>query len=97
MRTNSASVVVCRKKDESGDNRIMVVDYTANADSFLPGKPRRWSDQQIFYPGTSNLALAPDGKRFAVFAMPEAAGPEKGSVHVTFLQNFVDELRRKLP
>ena len=44
-----------------------------------------------------NLALAPDGKRFAVFPMPEAAGPEKGSVHVTFLLNFLDELRRKIP
>jgi hypothetical protein len=82
---------------ETGDNRIMVLDYTVNADSFLPGKPRLWSEKQIFFAGNLNLALAPDGKRFAVFPMPEAAVPEKGSVHVTFLQNFVDELRRKLP
>ena len=45
-------------------------------------------------PGNTNLTLAPDGKRFAVFPIPEAAGPEKGSVHVTFLLNFFDELRR---
>ena len=82
---------------ETADNRIMVVDYTVNGDSFVPGKPRLWSEKQIFYPGVSNLALAPDGKRFAVFPMPEAAGPEKGSVHVTFLQNFLDELRRQIP
>jgi Tol biopolymer transport system component len=82
---------------ETGDNRIMVVDYTVSADSFLPGKPRLWSEKQIFYAGVSNLALAPDGKRFAVFPMPEAAGPEKGSVRVTFLLNFADELRRRLP
>ena len=82
---------------ESADNRIMVVDYTVSGDSFVPGKPRLWSDKQILYPGTSNLALAPDGKRFAVFPMPEAVGPEKASVHVTFLENFFDELRRRIP
>jgi len=82
---------------ETADNRIMVVDYTVNGDSFVPGKPRLWSAKQIFYTGVSNLALAPDGKRFAVFLMPEAAGPDKGSVHVTFLQNFLDELRRQVP
>jgi serine/threonine-protein kinase len=82
---------------ETPDNRIMVVDYTANGDSFIPGKPRLWSDKQIFYPGVVNLTLAPDGKRFAVFPMPEAMGGEKGSVHVTFLLNFFDELRRRVP
>ncbi|HEV1287201.1 MAG TPA: hypothetical protein VNU44_17915 [Bryobacteraceae bacterium] len=63
----------------------------------MPGKPRLWTDKQIFFPGTSNLALAPDGKRFAVFPMPEASGPDKGPVHVTFLLNFLDELRRRIP
>jgi serine/threonine-protein kinase len=82
---------------ESPDHRVMVVDYTANGDSFVTGKPRLWSDTHIFYPGVSNLDLAPDGKRFAVFPAPETAGPEKGSVHVTFLLNFFDELRRRVP
>ena len=82
---------------ETADNRIMVVDYTVNGDSFVPGKPRLWSDKQLFYTGTSNLDLAPDGKRFAVLALPEAAPGEKGSVHVTMLLNFFDELRRRVP
>ena len=82
---------------ETLDNHIVVVDYTVTGDSFVPGKPRLWSEQRIYYPGSSNLALAPDGKRFAVFPMPEAAGPEKGTVHVTFLQNFLDELKRRIP
>jgi hypothetical protein len=60
---------------ETADHRIMVVDYTVNGDSFAPSKPRLWSEKQIFYTGHSNLALAPDGKRFAVFPMPEAAVP----------------------
>ena len=82
---------------ETADNRIMVVEYTVNGDSFLPGKPRLWSEKQIYYAGVTNLALAPDGKRFAVFPMPEDAGPGKGSVRVTFLLNFFDELRRRMP
>ena len=82
---------------ETADYHIMVLDYTVNGDSFVPGKPRLWSEKRLSYPGNSNLALAPDGKRFAVFPMPEAEGSEKGTVHVTFLQNFLDELRRRIP
>ena len=82
---------------ETLDNRIMVMDYTVNGETFAPGKPRLWSEKQSFYAGGMNLALAPDGKRFAVFGIPEVAGPEKGSVHLTFLENFVDELRRRIP
>jgi serine/threonine-protein kinase len=83
---------------ETLDHHIMVVDYTVSGDSFVPGKPRLWSETQIFFEWSGrNLALAPDGKRFAVFPMPEGAEPEKGSVHVTFLLNFLDELRRKIP
>ena len=75
----------------------MVVDYTVNGDSFVPGTPRVWSGKPIFYPGLLNLALHPDGKRFAVFPMPEVAGGEKGPVHVTMLLNFLDELERRIP
>ena len=82
---------------ESADNRIFVVEYTTTRDTFMPGKPRLWSDSKIYFPSVSNLDLAPDGKRFAVFPMPEAAQGEKGSVHVTFLQNFFDDLKRRLP
>jgi serine/threonine-protein kinase len=80
---------------ETQDHRIMVVHYGVNGDSFIPDKPRQWSDQLFYYPGTSNLDIAPDGKRFAVFAAPKE-DQAKGSVHVTMLLNFFDELRRKL-
>jgi len=79
---------------ETLDNRIMVVDYVVDHDSFVPGKARVWSDRQTFFTGSSNLALHPDGKRFAVFPMPDTSVEQKGSVHVTFLLNFFDELRR---
>jgi serine/threonine-protein kinase len=79
------------------DRGIMAVDYTVESDKFLPGKPRIWSDKQFFFAGSSNLDLAPDGKRFAVLAMPEATGGDKGSVHVIVLLNFFDELKRRIP
>lgn len=80
-----------------GDDRIMVTDYTAHGDSFSADKPRVWSDQQVLRPVdfVRNLDLAPDGKRFAVF--PRTTEEEtKGDLHVTFLLNFEDELRRRV-
>jgi Tol biopolymer transport system component/predicted Ser/Thr protein kinase len=85
---------------ENPDNRIIVTTYTAKGDSFAVDKPRLWSNTQILDPAPSvvwNLDLAPDGKRFAVFPRPEATGEQKGSVHVTVLLNFFDELRRRAP
>ena len=79
------------------DNRIMVMDYKVDGASFVPLKSRLWSDQQLFYTGTSNMDLSPDGKRFVVVSTPEATGGAKGSVHITMLLNFFDEVRRKLP
>jgi Tol biopolymer transport system component len=53
---------------------------------------------RLTFTGQAHLPVwAPDGKRFAVLALPDAAAGTKGSVHVTMLQSFFDELRRKLP
>jgi hypothetical protein len=79
-------------------NRIMAADYTAIGGSFSVSKPRVWSERQIRPVGASlPFALAPDGKRFAVIPMPEATAEDKGPAHVTFLLNFFDELRRRVP
>jgi serine/threonine-protein kinase len=82
---------------ETADNRIMVVDYTVNGNSFASGKPKLWSDVQLWYPGSLNLDLAPDGKRFIVLTTPETGGDGKSAVHVTMLLNFLDELKRRIP
>ncbi len=82
---------------ETSDNEIMVLDYTVDGDSFSHGKPRMWSEVPLFYTGTSNIDLAPDGKRFVVFTLPQTPPGDKGTVHVTMLFNFFDELRRRLP
>ena len=79
------------------DNRIMVATYAASGDSFHADKPQLWSPGQF----SSNYGLAaynydphPDGKRFAVLKAPgEAPKVDK----VSFIFNFFDELRRKVP
>ncbi len=85
---------------ETLDNRIAVSTYTAKGDSFSADKPRPWSSTRILDAigaGQWNVDLAPDGKRFAVFLRQEATSEQKGSVHVTVLLNFFDELRRRVP
>ena len=79
------------------DGRIMVTDYTVQADSFSATKPRVWSERPVLLPNFVRvLDLHPDGKRFAVFPRPEMA-ESKGNLHVTFLLNFSDELHRRAP
>jgi Tol biopolymer transport system component len=79
------------------DGRIMVTDYVTKGDTFSAGKPRVWSDRLILLSTflSRNMDLAPDGKRFAVFPRSETSAKVKGSVHVTVLLNFFDELRRR--
>jgi len=79
------------------DGRIMVTDYTVQADSFTATKPRVWSERPVLLPNFIRvLDLHPDGKRFAVFPRPEMT-ESKGNLHVTFLLNFSDELHRRAP
>jgi serine/threonine-protein kinase len=64
---------------ETMDNRIMVMNYSIEGGSFVKGRPRLWSEKQLFFPGGVNLDLAPDGKRFAVLALPDTPPGEKGA------------------
>lgn len=83
---------------ETADNRIMEAGYTANGVSFSPGKPRPWSDKQLAMPTTNaNYDLAPDGTRIEALVVTPAAEETKRSIHVTFVLNFFDELRRRAP
>ena len=82
---------------ETPDHRIMVVDYREEPNALITTKPRSWSERTIFYPGVSNMDIAPDGKRFAVLTTPDAAGSERSLSHITTLLNYFDELKRVLP
>lgn len=76
--------------------RIMVASYT-DAGTFSPGASRQWSETAIqFMDHYPPLDLAPDGKRFVVFLAPESASGST-TVHVNFLLNFFDELKRRVP
>jgi serine/threonine protein kinase len=75
---------------------IMVAGYSVQGDSFVPGKPRVWSESGV-PAGSSLSALAPDGKRFAVVLPSEIGNEQKPITQVTFLLNFFDELRRRVP
>ncbi len=82
------------------DNRIMVVTYAAKTDSFVPDKPRVWSDKRLadFGPiGISNYDVAPDGKRIAALMPVDTLEAQQTQSHVIFMENFSDELQRKVP
>jgi serine/threonine-protein kinase len=77
------------------DNKIVAVTYTASGDSFRVEKSELLSPGQL-----TNFALGfdlhPDGKRFVVLGAP--SGQQNAGINkVTFVFNFFDELRRKVP
>ena len=78
---------------QSGD-QIMAVKYALKGDSFVAEKPRVWL---LKLGGATDFDLSADGKRLAA-VMPvgtrEAPKPEH---EVTFLFNFFDYLRRRVP
>jgi serine/threonine-protein kinase len=80
------------------DNQIMVAAYSVKGDSFVADKPRLWSDKTLanraIFP---TYDLAPDGKRIAALMPAEGVEDQKAQSHVIFLENFFDELRRKVP
>jgi hypothetical protein len=79
---------------EDRDRRMWVLDYTVNGDVFVPGKPRLWSDKQLYRPTPSpNFEVAPDGKRLLVLSELSETEP-KPAPHITMMFNVLDELRR---
>ena len=81
------------------DQRIMVANYMADADSFHVGRPELVSEARFTLRrgGTTmrSLDLHPDGQRFAV-----APGIDTSTVKqdkVVFIFNFFEELKRLVP
>jgi serine/threonine-protein kinase len=85
----------------SRDNRIMVAAYSEKGDSFLADRPTVWSEKRLAnlfsIAGNASYDSAPDGKRIAALMPVETPEAEQSRNHVTFLENFFDELRRKVP
>jgi serine/threonine-protein kinase len=85
--------------EEPTDNRVWVVTYTARGTTFIADKPRLWSDTQLREAsvGQWNFDLDPDRDRLVIFPKLDRVPDRLGSVHVTVLLNFFDELRRRVP
>ena len=83
----------------TGDNQVMVASYSVTGDSFSAAPARAWSERRLANIGTiANYDVAPDGKRIlAILPAESETGAETASHHVTFLENFFDELRRLAP
>jgi serine/threonine-protein kinase len=81
------------------DNRIMAAAYTVKGDSFAADKPRVWTEKKIAASGLTgiNYDVAPDGRRIAALMPADAPEAQKAQNHIIFLENFFDELRRKVP
>ena len=79
------------------DGRILAVPYTVEGRRLVPGKPRVWSQQKIELNGVAYpYDLAPDGKRFAATLAASNDTP-KANLHLNFVINFMDEIKRRLP
>jgi serine/threonine-protein kinase len=82
------------------DDRIMVASYSAKGDSFVAERPRMWSSQSLTLAlsgaAGAQYDVSADEKRIAAATYARtSATPDSG--HVIFLENFVDELQRKIP
>jgi Tol biopolymer transport system component/predicted Ser/Thr protein kinase len=76
--------------------RIMVTPYSLEGGTFHPGQPHQWSPVTIpghASSGATSITMAPDGEHFAVLMPAEQPLGNR----VTFVMNFFDEVRRKVP
>jgi hypothetical protein len=74
----------------------MVTPYSLEGGRFQPGQPHQWSPVAI--PGhagfgSRGITMASDAKHFAVLMPAEQPLGNR----VTFVMNFFDEVRRKVP
>ena len=77
----------------SSDRHIMEVPYSERRNSFVAEPARPWSETPIPF---NLFDMSPGGRR-AVISIPASAQSEAGDLHVNFLLNFLDELRRRVP
>jgi Tol biopolymer transport system component/predicted Ser/Thr protein kinase len=82
------------------DDRIMVASYALKGDTFVSDKPRTWSAQSVALTMAGSVGaqydVAPDGERIVV-ATYAGGSTQPDAGHVIFLENFIDELQRKVP
>ncbi|MFQ5816790.1 MAG: hypothetical protein ACE5H2_02390 [Terriglobia bacterium] len=81
-----------------GGNRWLAVAVTAAGDSFRAGKPQLLFEGNFVALGFSpNYDVSRDGRQFILFQRAEEAEQEQDRAHLTFIFNFFDEVRRRVP
>jgi Tol biopolymer transport system component/DNA-binding winged helix-turn-helix (wHTH) protein len=76
------------------DRKVKVLTYTVNGNTFVPGKPRIWSEQPVAEIGhLPGFDVAPDGRR--VLAVVEKEGSWTDETHLRLMLNVGDELSRR--
>jgi serine/threonine protein kinase/Tol biopolymer transport system component len=80
-------------------NQIMAASYAVAGDTFLPGKPAVWAPKLVATGRPNSYAwdLAPDGNRVVLLTPVDPSDSGKQEHVVVILQNFFDELRRRVP
>jgi Tol biopolymer transport system component len=76
---------------------IFKVKYTAAGNSFVPGKAEAWSPKSVWASDTWTFDMSPEGARAVMLPLPDRRDIPAGTVHVTVLLNFFDELKRRVP
>jgi hypothetical protein len=71
----------------------MEVPYSERRNSFVAEPARPWSETPIPF---NLFDMSPGGRR-AIISIPANPEDEGGDLHVNFLLNFFDELRRRMP
>jgi hypothetical protein len=71
----------------------MEVTYTEEGNSFVADEPHRWSEATLPF---AAFNVTPDTSR-AIIAAPAEPLDARHTLHVTFLLNLFDELRRRAP
>jgi hypothetical protein len=80
-----------------GDHAVMFVDYTSDGASFRPGQPRMLGAGALAGDIPSPFDIAPDGRRVIAVPGDDHAAEEGRGARVTFVLNWADELRRRVP
>ena len=71
----------------------MEVTYTEEGNSFVADEPQRWSEATLPF---AAFNVSPDTTRAIIAAAAEPLDA-RHTLHVTFLLNLFDELRRRAP
>ncbi len=78
-------------------DRMLVVPYTVDGESFRAGRPRELFQGQFASRRVPDADIAPDGKRFVMLQSEGAAEAEAEPTKLIFVLNWFEEINRLVP